>query len=220
MTKTGRKGQVAKFTLTSPRCLTSIRAYCCFSYRFHDDGAYHLPEHCVMPLGIHLANAPVARVDKRRPIAIAADHAGFELKEDLKTYLRQAGYTLLDFGTFSETPVDYPDLASKLAKAVSAGTIKRGILICGTGLGMSIVANRFPQVRAALCGDIYTARVSREHNDANVLILGGRVVGKGLARDIVQTWMQTTFSKGRHQQRLNKLKRLEEDLTAKGGRAR
>lgn len=147
-------------------------------------------------------------------IALGSDHAGFELKEDLRAYLAERQVEVLDLGAFSEAPVDYPDVAVKVAEKVSRGEVERGLLICGTGIGMSIVANRFAGVRAALCHDDYTARISREHNNANILALGGRLIGKGLAREILKVWLEAEFQGGRHERRLNKITALE----AKGGR--
>jgi ribose 5-phosphate isomerase B len=145
-------------------------------------------------------------------VAIAADHGGFELKEDIKLFLKETGYETVDFGTHNNNSVDYPDLGIKVAEAVSRGDIQKGILICGTGVGMSIVVNKFPDVRGALCNDIYTARMGRKHNDSNILILGGRVVGRGIAMEIVNTWMSTQFDGGRHQKRLDKIKELEDKI--------
>jgi len=143
-------------------------------------------------------------------IALGSDHAGFELKEDLRSFLAERQVEVLDLGAFGEAPVDYPDVAIKVAGKVSRGEVERGLLICGTGIGMSIVANRFAGVRAALCHDPYTARISREHNDANLLALGGRLIGKGLAREILKVWLETEFQGGRHQKRLDKITGLEE----------
>jgi ribose 5-phosphate isomerase B len=143
-------------------------------------------------------------------IGLACDHGGLDLKEDLKAFLESIGVEATDLGSFDEVSVDYPDFAVLLARKVSRGELEKGILICGTGVGMSIVANKFPKVRAALANDLYTARCSREHNDANILILGGRVVGKGLAREIVKLWLETAFSGGRHKRRLEKIEVLEE----------
>jgi ribose 5-phosphate isomerase B len=142
-------------------------------------------------------------------IALGSDHAGFELKEDLRAYLAGQKIDVLDLGTHSEDSVDYPDLAVKVAEKVARGEVERGLLICGTGIGMSIVANRFAGVRAALCHDLYTARVSREHNNANILALGGRLIGKGLAREILKVWLETEFQGGRHERRLDKIAALE-----------
>jgi len=143
-------------------------------------------------------------------IAIGCDHAGFELKEDLKAYLRERGIEALDFGTLDGAPVDYPEIGMAVAEKVSTGAVPRGILICGTGIGMSMVANRFRGVRATLCHDLYTARMSREHNDSNVLVLGGRLLGKGIAREILSIWLDTEFLGGNHRRRLDQIARLEE----------
>jgi len=145
-------------------------------------------------------------------IGIACDHGGFGLKEEVKTFLKSAGVDPIDFGSFDETSVDYPDLGHHVAEKVSKRELDRGILICGTGIGMSIVANRFPGVRAALANELYSARCSREHNDANVLVLGGRVVGSGLAREIVKVWLETPFAGGRHQKRLDKIVAIEKKI--------
>ncbi len=143
-------------------------------------------------------------------IAIGCDHAGFELKEDLRVYLRERGVEVLDLGTPEGAPVDYPEIGMAVAERVSTGAIPRGILICGTGIGMSVVANRFRGVRATLCHDLYTARMSREHNDSNVLVLGGRLLGKGIAREIVGIWLEAEFLGGNHQRRLDQIARLDE----------
>ena len=115
------------------------------------------------------------------------------------------GLDIKDFGTYNLDSVDYPDYGIKLAKAVLKKEIERGIIICGTGIGMSIVVNRFPGIRGTLCGDIFTAKLCRQHNNSNILILGGRVLGTGLATEIVETWMNTLFEGGRHQRRLDKI---------------
>jgi len=142
-------------------------------------------------------------------ILLGSDHAGFALKEDLRKYLKEGGAEVEDLGVESEAPADYPDIGSAVAEKISRGEYERGILICGSGIGMSIVANRFSGVRAALCHDLYTARVSREHNDANVLVLGGRLIGKGLAREILKVWLESEFQGGNHQRRLDKIKSIE-----------
>ncbi len=142
-------------------------------------------------------------------IAIACDHGGIELKEELKAFLEEKGIDVIDLGTNDSKSVDYPDFGILVAKKVSLGEIKRGILVCGTGIGMSIVANKFAHVRAALVNDLYTARMAKEHNDANVLVIGGRVVGKGLAREMVSVWLSTEFEGGRHQRRLDKIGEIE-----------
>jgi ribose 5-phosphate isomerase B len=142
---------------------------------------------------------------KKIDFMIGADHAGFELKELIRETLSGKGLRLEDVGTFSTESVDYPDFAIKVARAVADGRAKFGILICGTGIGMSITANRLAGVRAALCNDLFTARMARAHNNANILALGGRVVGPGLAQAIVQTFLETPFEKGRHLRRVKKM---------------
>lgn len=141
--------------------------------------------------------------EKKTPIIIGSDHAAFPLKEMIKQYLENQGIEVADVGTNSEDSVNYPDFGKQVASAVSTGRFLRGILLCGTGLGMSMVANRYAHVRAALCHDIFGARMSRLHNDANILVLGGRVTGETLAMEIVKTWLETDFEGGRHQSRLD-----------------
>ncbi|MDP2157117.1 MAG: ribose 5-phosphate isomerase B, partial [Nitrospirota bacterium] len=131
-------------------------------------------------------------------IAIGSDHAGFGLKEDVLALLKGLNHDIVDCGTYNTESVDYPDFGEKVSKMVSAGEVERGILICGTGIGMSMVANKFPNVRAALCNDLFSAKMSRLHNDANILVLGGRIIGKDLASEIVRTWMSTAFEGDRH----------------------
>ncbi len=143
-------------------------------------------------------------------VAIGSDHAGFQLKRELKKVLEEMGHECIDFGTEGPESVDYPDFAEKVSEAVSTGKVERGVLICGTGIGMSIVANKFPDVRASLCNDLYTAKFSRLHNDANILVIGGRVVGVDLAKEILRTWFTTEFEGGRHLRRLQKIKSIEE----------
>jgi ribose 5-phosphate isomerase B len=138
------------------------------------------------------------------PIIIGSDHAAFPLKEKIKLFLQEQGLEVQDAGTHSEASVDYSDFGIKVASAVSNREFQRGILLCGTGLGMSMVANRFPHVRAALCSDIFSVKMSREHNDANILVLGGRIIGDVLAFELVRTWLETPFEGGRHQGRLDK----------------
>ncbi len=140
-------------------------------------------------------------------IIIGSDHAGFDLKEALK----ESFDGMVDVGTYSEDSVDYPDFAAKVARAVSSGEFDRGILICGSGVGMSIVANKFSGVRAALCTDIDTARMSRMHNDANILVLAGRRTDVKTAAAIVKVWLDTPFEGGRHKRRLDKIKNIEEE---------
>jgi ribose 5-phosphate isomerase B len=149
--------------------------------------------------------------DKGMQIGVACDHGGFELKEELKPFLKSLGAEPMDMGTFSEESVDYPDFGVLLAEKVSRGELEKGILICGTGIGMSMVANKFPRVRAALANDLYSSRCSREHNDANILIIGGRIVGKELAKEIVKVWLETPFAGGRHKRRLEKVEALEKE---------
>src|SRR5512139_3092735 len=145
-------------------------------------------------------------------LCIASDHRGVALKERLKAFLRAEGFDPQDKGTSDENPVDYPDYGSLVAEAVSRGACDRGILICSTGIGMSVVANKFPGVRAALCGDATTARQCREHIDANVLILAGSSVSDEAAQQIVAAWLHTPFEGGRHQRRLDKIATLERKL--------
>lgn len=137
-------------------------------------------------------------------IAIGADHGGYEMKEQLKALLVELGHEAVDVGCHSTASVDYPDFAAALSEQVVSGRCPLGILICGTGIGMSIAVNRNPQIRAALCHDEFTARLSREHNNANVLCLGARVTGPGLADAIVRTWLNAAFEGGRHQLRVSK----------------
>ncbi len=149
-------------------------------------------------------------------VAIGSDHAGIELKKDIVSLLNEMKMECIDFGTDSPQSVDYPDFGEKVSKAVSAGNVERGILICGTGIGMSIVANKVPDIRASLCNDLFTAKMSRLHNDANVLVIGGRIVGRDLAKEIVRTWFSTEFEGGRHANRLNKIKLIEERFIKHG----
>ncbi|MBI3398102.1 MAG: ribose 5-phosphate isomerase B [Deltaproteobacteria bacterium] len=145
-------------------------------------------------------------------IAIASDHAGSELKEDIKLFLKENGFDVLDMGSSGNKSVDYPDYGIPVAEKVSRGAFEKGILICGTGIGMSIVANKFANVRAALVNDVYSARMAKEHNDANILVIGGRIAGKGLAREMVKTWLDAKFEGGRHQRRLDKIKEIEKGM--------
>ncbi len=146
-------------------------------------------------------------------LVIASDHAGFELKESLKEYLTQSGHAINDLGPKNGDSVDYPDYGVRLAQAVATREADRGVVMCGTGVGMSIVVNRFPEIRGTLCSDVYTARLCREHNDSNVLVLGARVVGMGLAEEILDTWLKTPFEGGRHQRRLDKIKDINAILS-------
>ena len=142
-------------------------------------------------------------------VALGADHAGFPLKEDLKAWLVSRGHRVLDFGTNSPDSVDYPDYAGQVARAVSAGEAERGLLVCGTGTGMAIAANKVAGIRAAACSDPFVAQMSREHNDANVLTLGARLIERDAAAEILETWLGTAFAGGRHARRLEKVSSLE-----------
>jgi ribose 5-phosphate isomerase B len=142
-------------------------------------------------------------------IAIGADHAGFVLKQHLLDTVTRLGHDVLDRGTNSEAPVDYPPICADVARLVAGGEVDRGIVIGGSGQGEQIAANKVHGIRAALCNDLYTARLSREHNDANVLTLGGRVVALALADEIVTLWLKTAFDGGRHQRRLDQIAALE-----------
>lgn len=152
---------------------------------------------------------PESRIDAKKVIAIASDHAGFKLKEELKKFISELGYSVLDLGTNSESRVDYPDFAYAVAYAVISGKAWRGLMIDGTGVASSIVANKVPGIRAACCHNEFTARISREHNDANILTLGSRVIGSELAKEIVKVFLETNFGGGRHLQRLNKIFEIE-----------
>ncbi len=143
-------------------------------------------------------------------IALAADHAGFALKEEVRRGLEKAGHRVEDFGPASEQRVDYPDFASAVARAVAGREVERGILVCGTGIGMAIAANKVAGVRAANCNDLFMAEMARRHNDANVLTLGARVIGSALAEAIVQAFVATPYDGGRHQDRLDKITALED----------
>jgi len=145
-------------------------------------------------------------------LVIASDHGGLELKDAIRELLVSRGLRVEDLGTLSPESVDYPDFGEKVARAVSKGEAEQGILICGTGIGMSIVANKFPGVRAALVTDDFTAQMSREHNDANVLVMGGRVLTAEQARRMVEIWLDTTYEGGRHQRRLDKIAEIENQL--------
>lgn len=145
-------------------------------------------------------------------IIIGSDHAGFTLKESIKTFLNILGYSVTDVGTYTMEPVDYPEFGVKVAEPVSSGKFSRGILVCGSGVGMTIIANKFPNVRAALCLDEETARLSRLHNNTNLLVLAGRRTDTETGKAIVQTWLMTEFEGGRHQRRLEKIKEIESRL--------
>jgi RpiB/LacA/LacB family sugar-phosphate isomerase len=143
-------------------------------------------------------------------IIIGSDHAGFRLKQSLKSYLLSLGFEVKDLGTYSLKRCDYPQIAYSLAYQVSSGNFSRGILICKTGIGNSIVANRLPGIRAALCYNTKAAKLSREHNDSNVLVLGRAFVSNSQAKRITRTWINTGFCGGRHKRRLNQIKKIEQ----------
>jgi ribose 5-phosphate isomerase B len=144
-------------------------------------------------------------------VAIGSDHAGFTLKENLKAFLADEGHDVLDVGTDSEAPVDYPPFCAAAARAVVSGKADRAIVLGGSGQGEQIAANKVDGVRAALCHDLYLARLSREHNDANVLAIGARVVAPTYAREIVRLWLVTPFDGGRHEARLEQIGRIERE---------
>ena len=143
-------------------------------------------------------------------IAVGADHGGFQYKEMIKTWLLEKGYEVDDKGTYDEQSCDYPDFAKPVAHAVASGAADKGVLICGTGIGISVSANKVKGVRAALCGDTFSARMSRMHNNANILAMGQRVTGAGLAMDILEIWLATDFEGGRHERRVSKIEAVED----------
>jgi ribose 5-phosphate isomerase B len=175
--------------------------------RFDDDGGNHSAV-CRWPRDpTRIVQFPTVR------IAIGADHAGFPLKEHLKGFLETEGHEVLDFGTDSEAPVDYPAFCAAAARAVAAGEADRGIVMGGSGQGEQIVANKIRGIRAALCHDLYVARLSRAHNDANVLGLGARVIAPELAEEIVKVWLATPFDGGRHERRIEQIASIEREDT-------
>lgn len=143
-------------------------------------------------------------------IAIGCDHAGLNLKKGIKEYFKDKGVIFKDFGVETDQSVDYPDIALVVAESVASEESSHGILVCGTGIGMVMAANKVPGIRAALCHDTFTARAAKEHNDANVLTLGERVTGPGLACEIIETWLDASFQGGRHEKRIAKIKAIEE----------
>ncbi len=145
-------------------------------------------------------------------VAIGCDHAGLEMKNAITPLLEDLGIKWQDFGTCSSESCDYPEYGEKVSAEVSEGRMDRGILICGTGIGMSIVANKFPGVRAALCSEDYSAKMSRMHNDANILVLPGRIINSATAQDIIKIWFKTDFEGGRHQRRLDKITAIESKI--------
>lgn len=161
-----------------------------------------------------LAQDPlVPSVMKDRVVAIGSDHGGFQYKEILKTFITELGYSMMDVGTDSEAACDYPDFAYAVAHAIASGSAWRGIMIDGAGVGSSMVANKVPGVRAACCQSEFVARNSREHNDANVLTLGSRVIGTEVAKEIVRAWLATSFAGGQHVRRVEKIMEVEKKFT-------
>lgn len=142
-------------------------------------------------------------------LAIGSDHGGYELKEHIKKHLEEKNIEYKDYGTFTEESCDYPDIAKTVCTAINSGECERGILICGTGIGISISANKIDGIRAALCTNVYSASMAKQHNNANVICLGGRVTGRELAFMIVDAWYEDEFLGGRHQNRVNKIHSLE-----------
>ena len=151
--------------------------------------------------------------DDIKKIIVAADHGGFRLKEKIKAYLIKKGFAVMDAGTYSQERCDYPDYAYPAAKEVSEGRFKRAVILCKTGIGDSIVANRLPGVRAALCYNVKAARLSREHNDSNVLVLGSIFASEAQAKKILDVWLKAGFLGGRHKRRLDKIKKIERQLS-------
>jgi ribose 5-phosphate isomerase B len=154
--------------------------------------------------------SPEAEQGTRMKVAIGSDHAGYRLKQHLIAVLRELGHDVDDHGTDSEESVDYPPICAGVGRAVAAGDADRGIVLGGSGQGEQIAANKVPGVRAALCNDLFTARLSREHNDANVLSMGGRIVADGLATEILTLWLDTEFAGGRHVRRLDQITEIEQ----------
>lgn len=145
-------------------------------------------------------------------IAIGCDHAAYQLKNEVKAHIEALGHEVHDFGTFDEASVDYPDYAFFVGKAVVGGEAERGILLCGTGIGIGIAANKIPGVRAALCHDLFSAEACRQHNNANILTMGARVIDPELALKIVDVWLTTEFEGGRHQRRIDKITSIEDTM--------
>lgn len=142
-------------------------------------------------------------------LAIGCDHGGFELKNHIMKHLEERGVAFKDFGTYSEASVDYPDYAKQVCEAIQNGECENGILVCGTGIGISIAANKHKGIRAALCSDVFSAKMTKEHNNANVICLGGRVTGRELAFMIVDAWLDAEFQGGRHADRIAKIHEIE-----------
>ena len=158
--------------------------------------------------GAHVESSKVMPSEKI-PIALGADHAGYRLKERLRVYLKDKGYRVEDLGTYSEQSTDYPDVAAKVAEKIQTQKAKFGLLVCGTGIGMAIAANKMNGIRASACNDTLAALMSRSHNDANVLTLGSRMVDEPTARNILNVWLSIPFTGGRHQRRVRKIQNLE-----------
>lgn len=144
-------------------------------------------------------------------VGLGSDHGGFKLKEEVKKHLEERGIEYVDYGTHSEESVDYPDYGKKVGEAVVSGDCDKGIVICGTGIGISVAANKVKGIICALCSDTYSARMTREHNNSNMLAMGERVLGVGLALDIVDSWLNTEFAGGRHAKRVEKIRAIEEN---------
>jgi ribose 5-phosphate isomerase B len=142
-------------------------------------------------------------------VAIASDHGGIHIREEIKKLMDEMGIEYIDLGCGCETSVDYPDYAIPVAEKVAKGEVDRGILICGTGIGMTIAANKVKGIRCALCHDVYSAKLTRQHNDSNILAMGERVIGPGLAREIAKVWLTTEFEGGRHARRVEKITQYE-----------
>ncbi|MDX9871700.1 MAG: ribose 5-phosphate isomerase B [Clostridia bacterium] len=142
-------------------------------------------------------------------IAVGADHGGYLLKEEIKQWLQEKDYMVEDFGTYSPESCDYPDIAKKIAQAVAQGGCDKGVIVCGTGIGVAIAANKVRGIRAALCHDTFSAKASREHNDANILTMGERVIGRGLALEVLEAWLGASFAGGRHQRRVDMIGAIE-----------
>ncbi|MDP9751551.1 ribose 5-phosphate isomerase B [Thermoanaerobacter pentosaceus] len=148
-------------------------------------------------------------------IALGCDHGGFELKEVIKKHLEERNIEYMDYGTYSKESVDYPEYALKVAESIINGESDCGILCCGTGIGISIAANKVPGIRAAVVGDVFSARLCKQHNNANIICLGGRVIGPGLATMIVDEWLDAEFQGGRHQKRIDKVIEIEKKYSKK-----
>lgn len=144
-------------------------------------------------------------------IAVACDHGGFRLKNVIIEELKRLGYEVEDFGTYSEESCDYPDFAAKAARAVASGECEKGVVVCGTGIGVSMTCNKIHGIRCALCHDVFSAKATRAHNDANMLAMGQRVIGEGLALEILRAWLSTDFEGGRHVRRIEKMMALEKE---------